>query len=88
MQSAKKRHWIQGFGRNNYTLYSGRPALLKRVIRVPPKNRRQQFGSGLWLVIMNDSGEIQGEDSGDGTDVNVSLKTFFKEITQVDTTQT
>ena len=88
LQSAKKRHWIQGFGRNNYTLYSGRPALLKRVIRVPPKNRRQQFGSGLWLVIMNDSGEIQGESSGDGTDINVSLKTFFKEITQVDTTQT
>ncbi|HHZ96169.1 MAG TPA: hypothetical protein EYN67_11590 [Flavobacteriales bacterium] len=81
--SARKRHWIRGFSRNTYTLYSGRPAILNTVLRVPGKNKRQQFGSGFWLVVMNDSGEIQGEDSGSGTAVNVSLKTFFKEIPQL-----
>lgn len=82
-QSARKRHWIRGFARNTYTLYSGRPAILNTVIRVPGKNKRQQFGSGLWLVVMNDSGEVQGGASGSGTSVNISLKTFFKEIPQL-----
>ena len=82
-QSARKRHWLRGFSRNTYTLYSGRPAILNTVIRVPGKNKRQQFGSALYLVVMNDSGEIQGGESGSGTSVNISLKTFFKEIPQL-----
>ena len=77
------RHWIRGLSRNNYTLYSGRPAKLDAVLPVPPKNRRGQFGSGWWLVIMNDSSGIQGVTAGDETDLNISSKTFFKEIQDV-----
>jgi hypothetical protein len=32
---------------------------------------------------MNDSSGIQNETEGDATDVNVSFKTFFKEIQDV-----
>ena len=35
------RHWIRGFQRNTYTLYSGRPAVINSVIPMPGKNRRQ-----------------------------------------------
>ena len=34
--NSRKRHWIRGLGRNAYTLYSGRPAQINTVIRVPP----------------------------------------------------
>ncbi len=83
LENQLMRHWVKGLSRNAYTLYSGRPAVLNRVLPVPPKNRRGQFGSGWWLVIMNDSSGIQNETEGDATDVNVSFKTFFKEIQDV-----
>ena len=79
-QSAVLRHNIRGFQRNTYTLYSGRPALLKSTLRVPGKCKRGQFGMGYFLVVMNDSSVIQNENSGSATDVNVGLTTFFKEI--------
>lgn len=82
--NSRKRHWIRGLGRNAYTLYSGRPAQINIVIRVPPKNRRGQFGSGLWMVFLNDSEAIQNVDTG-ASNVNVSCRTFFKEIPQLAT---
>jgi hypothetical protein len=85
MGNAQQRHWVRGLAKNAYTLYSGRPAILDAVLPTPRKNRRGQFGSGWWIVIMNDSSDIQNVSSGSGTDVNVSLKTFFKEIPQLAT---
>lgn len=85
MGNAQQRHWIRGLAKNAYTLYSGRPAILDAVLPAPRKNRRGQFGSGWWIVIMNDSSDIQNVSSGSGTDVHVSLKTFFKEIPQLAT---
>jgi len=85
MKSPQLRHWIRGLAKNAYTLYSGRPAILDAVLPVPRKNRRGQFGSGWWLVVMNDSSNLQDEAAGDGTDIHVSLKTFFKEIPQLAT---
>ena len=85
MGNAQQRHWIRGLAKNAYTLYSGRPAILDAVLPTPRKNRRGQFGSGWWIVIMNDSSDIQNVSSGSGTDVHVSLKTFFKEIPQLAT---
>jgi len=87
-KSAVLRHNIRGFQRNTFTLYSGRPALLSTTIPVPPKCKRGQFGMGFWLVIMNDSSAIQAETSGNGTDVNFALNTFFKEIPATSTAQT
>ena len=78
--NSRKRHWIRGLGRNAYTLYSGRPAILKTVLPTPPKCRRGQFGMGWWIVLLNDSSAIQGEDAGDGTSINFSFNTYFKEI--------
>lgn len=80
MENASQRHWIRGLAKNQYTLYSGRPAILDAVLPVPPKNKRGQFGSGWWLVIMNDSSDLQNESEGSASAVNLSLKTFFKEI--------
>ena len=87
-QSAVLRHNIRGFQRNTYTLYSGRPALLKSTLRVPGKCKRGQFGMGYFLVVMNDSSVIQNEDTGSATDVNVGLTTFFKEIPPSATAET
>ena len=87
-QSAVLRHNIRGFQRNTYTLYSGRPALLKSILRVPSKCKRGQFGMGYWLVVMNDSSSIQAVDTGSATDVNVGLTTFFKEIPPSATAET
>lgn len=84
--SASLRHWVRGFQSNTYTLYSGRPALLNTTIRVPPKCKRAQFGMGFWLVVLNDSADIQNESAGEGTAVNVGLQTFFKEIPPTATT--
>ena len=50
------------------------------VLEVPLKNKRGQFGSGWWMVILNESGALQGENAGDGTKINVSMQSFFKEI--------
>jgi len=76
----QKRHWIRGLARNKFTLYSGRPIVNNQVLPVPRQNRRGQFGSGWWMVILNESGALQGEAAGSGTDINVSLQSFFKEI--------
>ena len=61
-----------------YSLYSGRVATAKSTIRMPPKNRRQQMGSGFWLVIMHDSPDSSTND------VKIHLDTFFKEIPSTD----
>ena len=80
MENASQRHWIRGLAKNQYTLYSGRPAILDAVLPVPPKCKRGQFGMGWWLVLLNDSSDLQGESEGSATDLNISFKTFFKEI--------
>ena len=85
--NALMRHWIRGFNRNSFTLYSGRPAVQNITVPVPGINRRQQFGSGYYMVIMNDSDNVQS-DTSSATDVNVSLETFFKEIPEPDVTVT
>ena len=74
------KHWLRGFNKYAYTLYSGRPAILKTVLPTPPKCRRAQFGMGWWLVMMNDSGAVQGVDSGSATSLNFACNTYFKEI--------
>ena len=61
-----------------YSLYSGRVATAKTIAKVPPKNRRAQFGSGYWLVIMHDSPDTAT------ADVKIHLDTFFKEIPATD----
>ena len=70
-----QQHNIRGLFRNQMQLYSGRVVQANQVIPLPRKNRRQQPGSIYSLVIMNDS-------SGDasGSDIEVQLQTFFKEI--------
>jgi len=68
-----QQHNIQGLLKPAHHLYSGRVVTLNQNLRVPPKNRRQQNGSGLWLVIMNDS-------NPEGSDVDIRLDCFFKEI--------
>lgn len=86
-RNALMRHWIKGFTRNTFTLYSGRPAVQQITVPVPRKNKRQQFGSGFYMVIMNDSDDVQS-DTSTATAVNVSLQTFFKEIPEPDVTVT
>lgn len=54
-------------------LYSGRVAQMNQTIPLPRKNRRQQQGSLFALTILNDS-------DPDGSDIEVRLDTFFKEI--------
>ena len=68
-----QQHNIKGLLYPAHQLYSGRVITLNQNIRLPAKNKRQQDGSGLFLVIMNDS-------SPDGSDVEIRLDTFFKEI--------
>ena len=77
LKSPKLRHWIRGLARYRYTLYSGRS---NQVMPVPLKNKRGQFGSAWFMVVMNESGALQGEDPGDGTSINLSMQSFFKEI--------
>ena len=79
-ESPFMKHWIRGFNKYSYTLYSGRPAILKTVLPTPPKCRRGQFGMGWWIVLLNDSSDIQGESPGSGTSINFSANTYFKEI--------
>ena len=80
LNNSRRRHWIRGLARNKYTLYSGRPLVMNQVFPVPSKNKRGQFGSSYWMVIMNESGGLQGEAAAAGTDINVSMTSFFKEI--------
>jgi len=68
-----QQHNIKGLLKPAHQLYSGRVITLNQNLPLPRKNRRQQDGSGLFLVIMNDS-------DPNGSDVEISLKTFFKEI--------
>ena len=87
-ENAALRHNVRGFQRNTITLYSGRPAIRNSVISIPPKCRRQQFGSAVFLVVMNDSSGMQNVEEGSATDIHVSLRTFFKEIPPVATAET
>ena len=67
------QHNIRGLLAPAHHLYSGRVITLNQNLPVPRKNKRQQNGSGLFLVVMNDS-------NPDGSDVELRLDTFFKEI--------
>ena len=68
-----QQHNIKGLLTPAHQLYSGRVITLNQNLPLPRKNKRQQDGSGLFLVIMNDS-------DPNGSNVDISLKTFFKEI--------
>ncbi len=71
-----QQHNIRGLLKRQLQLYSGRVITANSTIPLPRKNRRQQEGSIFALVIMNDS----DSDSGTGSDVEIRLDTFFKEI--------
>jgi len=58
-------------------LYSGRVAQMNQTIPLPRKNRRQQQGSLFALCVLNDS---ETGATPEGSDINVRLDTFFKEI--------
>jgi hypothetical protein len=68
-----QQHNIKGMLYPKHELYSGRVITLNQNAPLPRKNKRQQQGSGFWLVIMNDS-------NPNGSDVDIRLDTFFKEI--------
>ena len=70
------QHNIRGLLKRQLQLYSGRVITANSTIPLPRKNRRQQEGSIFSLVIMNDS----DSDAGSGSDVEIRLDTFFKEI--------
>jgi len=71
-----QQHNIKGLLYPKHELYSGRVITLNQNLPLPRKNKRQQDGSGLFLVIMNDS-------APNGSDVDIRLDTFFKEIPSV-----
>ena len=68
-----QQHNIKGLLYPKHELYSGRVITLNQNLPLPRKNKRQQDGSGLFLVVMNDS-------APNGSDVELRLDTFFKEI--------
>ena len=68
------QHNVRGLLSPQFQLYSGRVVTANQTIPLPFKNRRQQEGSGYWLVIMNDS------ENGAGSEIKYRLDTFFKEI--------
>ena len=68
-----QQHNIRGLMHPAHHLYSGRVVTLNQNLPLPRKNRRQQNGSGLWLVVCNDS-------DPEGTNIDYRLDTFFKEI--------
>ena len=70
-----QQHNIRGLLKRQMQLYSGRVITANSTIPLPRKNRRQQEGSIFALVIMNDS-----ESDTAGSDVEIRLDTFFKEI--------
>lgn len=83
-QSSTLRHFIRGFSKNTRTLYSGRPIIMNQVVPLPAKCKRGQQGMGFWIVIMNDSYNVQGESaSGDATDINIQMSSSFKEIPNI-----
>ena len=70
-----QQHNIKGLLKRQMQLYSGRVITANSTIPLPRKNRRQQEGSIFALVIMNDS-----ESTSTGSDIEIRLDTFFKEI--------
>jgi len=70
-----QQHNIRGLLKRQMQLYSGRVITANSTIPLPRKNRRQQEGSIFALVIMNDS-----ESDNPGSDIEIRLDTFFKEI--------
>jgi len=68
-----QQHNIKGLLYPKHELYSGRVITLNQNLPLPRKNKRQQDGSGLFLIVMNDS-------NPNGSDVEMRLDTFFKEI--------
>ena len=70
-----QQHNIRGLLKRQMQLYSGRVITANSTIPIPRRNRRQQEGSLLALVIMNDS-----ESATAGSNVEIRLDTFFKEI--------
>ena len=70
-----QQHNLRGLLKRQMQLYSGRVITANSTIPLPRRNRRQQEGSILALVIMNDS-----ESDTAGSDVEIRLDTFFKEI--------
>mgnify|MGYP001450698891 CR=1 FL=1 len=70
-----QQHNIRGLLKRQMQLYSGRVITVNSTIPLPRKNRRQQEGSIFALVIMNDS-----EAATEGSDIEIRLDTFFKEI--------
>ena len=70
-----QQHNIRGLLKRQMQLYSGRVVTANSTIPLPRKNRRQQEGSIFALVIMNDS-----ESNTAGSDIEIRLDTFFKEI--------
>ena len=70
-----QQHNIRGLLNKQFQLYSGRVITVNQVLKVPAKCRRSQNGMFLGLVVLNDSGSMTA-----GTDVEVRIDTFFKEI--------
>jgi hypothetical protein len=70
-----QQHNIRGLLKRQMQLYSGRVITANSTIPLPRRNRRQQEGSLFALVVMNDS-----ESASAGSDVEIRLDTFFKEI--------
>ena len=70
-----QQHNIRGLLKRQMQLYSGRVITANSTIPLPRKNRRQQEGSIFALVIMNDS-----QSDTAGSDIEIRLDTFFKEI--------
>ena len=68
-----QQHNIKGLLYPKHELYSGRVITLNQNLPLPRKIKRQLDGSGLFLVICNDS-------NPNGSDVEIRLDTFFKEI--------
>ena len=71
-----QQHNIRGLLRRQMQLYSGRVVTANSTIPLPRKNRRQQEGSILALVLMNS----QSGPSASASSVEYDFKTFFKEI--------
>ena len=72
------QHNIRNLLTPQFQLYSGRVVTANQTIPLPFKNRRQQEGSFYGLLFLNDSEYTAS--SGVGSDVNIRLDTFFKEI--------
>ena len=71
-----QQHNIRGLLKRQLQLYSGRVITANSTIPLHRKNGRQKDGYFFSLVIINDS----DSDSGTGSDVEIRLDTFFKEI--------